>query len=196
MAAATITTKILAETFSGMNTFRWNNTSAPLVAGQTWDLQIPIIQDTMSFTQADPTINKTLIYGQTKPLVIQLGATGDIDLSFTIPSVDDKTLSFVAARATGTPASVTDEVDGVAGSWIPVGKGISFSDVKKITGMCMIISEDKKKALVIKNLEGYATPLFDKTMATPYAWKIKVSLTGITTDTDGDVVVCDFTPTP
>lgn len=184
-----ITKTILTNAFMGMNTFRWKASSSKLIAAQDWDLEIPILRDSLTFTPEEPTINRAYIHGSSKPI----GSTmqnGGMPLQFDIPSVDADTLGFVANLGSTAPASMTDTVDGASVTWVPLANGLKLGESKPISGMCMILSEDKEKALVIKNLEGYARPIMDGISTTPVAFRVNLELSevGDSSDTDGDII--------
>ena len=188
-----ITKEIIVKAFQGMNTFRWKNESGPLTANMDWDLQIPILRDSFSLQSEDPTFNRSYIHGSKKPIA-STTEDGAIPVQFDIPSIDEDTQLFAANLAPAAAASMTDTINGVAGSWVPIGKGLKMGDSKVISGMCMILSEDKKHAIVIKNLEGYARPIIDNISTTPIAFRVNLDLIGIAdaSDTDGDILFYEF----
>jgi hypothetical protein len=116
-------------------------------------------------------------------------------MSFEVPSIDEDTTGWLGKQMTDVPVSMEDEVDGVAGTWVPIGKGLSLN-LKKLSGMAMVISEDKMYAIVIKNLVGYSSLIMNASASSkPIGYKVSFSLEGITEDTDGDVVFLKWTPT-
>lgn len=190
----TITKTILTKAFQGMNTFRWKGKSEKLVANMTWDLEIPILRDSFSFTPEDPTFNRSYIHGSSKPIA-STTQEGALPMQFDIPSIDEDTAKFAENVASTAGASMSDTIDGKAGNWTPIGKGLKMGDSKSISGMCMILSENKKFAIVIKNLEGYARPIIDSISTTPVAFRVNLDLQGIAdaNDTDGDILFYEFT---
>lgn len=188
-----ITKEIIVKAFQGINTFRWKNESVKLTDDITWDLQIPILRDSFSFVPEDPTFNRSYVHGSKKPIATTV-EDGALPVQFDIPSIDEETQKFGFNLASAEGASMTDTINGKSGSWKPVGKGLMLSDTKSIAGMCMILSEDKKYAIVIKNLEGYARLLVDSVSTTPIAIRVNLDLQGIASasDTDGDILLYEF----
>lgn len=189
-----ISKTILTKAFQGMNTFRWKGESVKLTSDINWDLEIPILRDSFSFTPEDPTFNRSYIHGSSKPIA-STTQEGALPLQFDIPSIDEETQKFAENVASTGAASMTDTVNGKAGSWTQIGKGLLMADSKVISGMCMILSENKKYAIVIKNLEGYARPIIDSISTTPVAFRVNLDLQGIAaaSDTDGDILFYEFT---
>lgn len=189
-----ITKTIITKAFQGMNTFRWKNESVKLTSDIEWDLEIPILRDSFSFQPEDPTFNRSYIHGSKKPIA-STTEDGALPVQFDIPSIDEDTQLFAMNVAAAAAASMADTIDGKAGNWTPLGKGLVMTDSKAITGMCMILSENKKYAIVIKNLEGYARPIIDSISTTPVAFRVNLDLTGIAdaSDTDGDILFYEFT---
>ena len=75
------------------------------------------------------------------------------------------------------------------------GTGINLTE-KQLSGMAMLISQDKKYALVIKNLEGYASVQFDAPSTKPLGYNVSFDVSGITEgDTDGDIVLYEYSAT-
>lgn len=179
-----------------MNTFRWKGESVKLTSDIAWDLEIPILRDSFSFTPEDPTFNRSYIHGSSKPIA-STTQEGALPLQFDIPSIDDETQKFAENISASSAASMTDTINGKAGSWTQIGKGLLMADSKVISGMCMILSENKKYAIVIKNLEGYARPIIDSISTTPVAFRVNLDLQGIAAagDTDGDILFYEFTET-
>lgn len=189
----TVTKTIITKAFQGMNTFRWKGVSEKITSNIAWDLEIPILRDSFSFTPEDPTFQRSYIHGSSKPIA-STTQEGALPLQFDIPSIDEETQKFAEYVASASAASMTDTVNGKAGSWVQIGKGLMMSDSKVISGMCMILSENKKYAIVIKNLEGYARPIMDAISTTPVAFRVNLDLQGIAdaNDTDGDILFYEF----
>lgn len=180
-SAQRVTTEILLKTFVGVSEFRFAKTSAKLTADQVWDYKLPITKDSINFTQADPAINNGFIHGQAKP-AWSTSEPGDINLTFNIPSIDDETTGWLYEPG-GTVVSMKESD---TEEWKL--KGIKLTG-KPIEGMVMMISEDRKHCLVIKNLKGYSAMQTDNISQTPISFNISSTLQGgVSEDTDGDVV--------
>lgn len=179
----------LKEVFVGVSEFRFSTKSGKFDASTVWDYELPILRDSINFDNPAPTINKVYIHGDEKPYASTSEAS-DITLSLEIPSIHDDITGFLYNKG-GVIDSVADTIDGVAGSWS--GQGVKL-DNKVIEGMCMIISEDRKHAILIKNLKGYSSMNMNELGTQPVSFTLTTTLEGgVSTDTDGDVVFLTFT---
>lgn len=188
--SVTKTKEELKEVFIGVSEFRFATQSGPFTTETVWDYELPILRDSVNFDNPAPTINKVFIHGDEKPYASTAEAS-DMILTFEIPSIHDDVTGFLYNKGTAI-ADIADTVDGVTGTWS--GQGIKL-DNKVIEGMAMIISEDRKHALLIKNLKGYSSMNMNEISTTPVSFTVTTTLEGgVTTDTDGDVVFLTFTP--
>ena len=187
--SVTKTKEQLKEVFIGVSEFRFSTKNGKFDASTVWEYELPILRDSISFDNPAPTINKVFIHGDEKPYA-STSESGDITLTLEIPSIHDDITGFLYNKG-GDIENVADEVDGVKGSWS--GKGIKL-DNKVIEGMCMIISEDRKHAILIKNLKGYSSMNMNELGTQPVSFTLTATLEGgVTTDTDGDVVFLNWT---
>lgn len=178
---ATITTDILMKTFLGVSEFRFAKKSAALAADQVWDYKVPVTRDTVSFTQADPTINNGYIHGRTEP-AWSSSEPGDITFSFNVPSIDEDTTGWLYDGVEITTKMKESETK----QWKL--RGIKLNG-KPVEGMAMLISEDRKYSLVIKDFKGYSSISTDNISTTPISFNVSGTLIGgVTDDPDGDVV--------
>lgn len=187
----TVTNKIdtLKKVFVGVSEFRFKNRSEKLTASTTWDYELPILRDSVSFDNPAPTFNRVYIHGDERPYATT-AEPSDMTLTFEIPSISDRVTGWLYNDG-GTVEGIADTIDSVSGNW--AGKGIKL-DNKVIEGMAMIISEDRKHALVIKNLKCYSSVNMDDLSTSPVSFTITATLEGgVSTDTDGDIVFLDFT---
>ena len=122
---------------------------------------------------------------------------GEITVTLTVPSIDENTNKLLYNESSAAPTAMEDVVNGEAGTWTAIGKGLNLQDEKALAGMAMIISENKKYAIVIKNLDGRASIAWDNASTTPLGYKLTFSLEGIAPegDTDGDVVFVKWVKT-
>lgn len=185
----TKTREELKSVFIGVSEFRFSTKSEKFSDSTVWDYELPILRDSINFDNPAPTINKVYIHGDEKPYA-STSESSDITLSLEIPSIHDDVTGFLYNKG-GDVSGVADTIDGVAGTWS--GKGIKL-DNKVIEGMCMIISEDRKHAILIKNLKGYSSMNMNELGTQPVSFTLTTTLEGgVSTDTDGDVVFLDFT---
>ena len=178
----------LKEVFIGVSEFRFATVSGPFTAETKWDYELPILRNSIDFDNPAPTINKVYVHGSKKAYA-STSEDSDMTLSFEIPSIHDDVTGFLYNKAEGS-VEVAETTNGVQGSW--KGNGINL-DSKVIEGMCMIISEDRKHAILIKNLKGYSSMNMNELGTSPVSFTVTATLEGgVTTDTDGDVVFLTF----
>lgn len=197
MAAAGISKTILAEAFVGICEFRFHKGQTiptGTAPNQNWDYKVPTLKDSVKFDGGKPTFTSSYLNGQTKPLVRVMDSTGEIAMSFIVPSIDEETTGWLA-NAGGAIADLEDTRGGVAGKWIAMGtgkKGIILTP-KPLSGIAMVVSQDEKYAILFKNLNGFATPILENS-TTPLGFQVDLSVTGITSSADSDVVFLKWTP--
>lgn len=178
----------LKDVFIGVSELRFSTKSGAFTADTTWDYELPILRDSITFDNPAPTINNAYVHGK-KTAWASTSEPSDMTLTFEIPSIHDDITGWLYNKA-GDVSNVAEEVDGVAGAWS--GQGISM-EAKVIEGMAMIISEDKKHALLIKNLKGYSSMNMSSISTTPLSFTVTATLeSGVTTDPDGDVVFLNW----
>lgn len=186
-----LTKEQLKDVFIGVSEFRFATESKPFAANMEWDYELPILRDSLSFDNPAPTINPVYIHGSQKPYA-STSEPSDITIAFEIPSIHKDITGFLYNEA-GTIDKISDTVNGVSGTWS--GQGIKL-DNKVIEGMAMIISEDRKHAILIKNLKGYSSANMNDISTTPVSFTVTATLEGgVTDDPDGDIVFMTFTPT-
>lgn len=189
MAMKTVSELTMA--FMGVSTLRYKETSAKLIAEQEWDYEFPVLRDSVNFTQGEISRNQAFIHGSSRAYATAAGEPASTTLTFFVPSINEDVQTAFGNTASGTPATLSDG----DGYWKPVGTGINLTE-KQLSGMAMLISQDKKYALVIKNLEGYASVQFDAPSTKPLGYNVSFDVSGITEgDTDGDVVLYEYSAT-
>ena len=189
MAMKTVSELTMA--FMGVSTLRYKETSAKLIATQEWDYEFPVLRDSVNFTQGEISRNQAFIHGSSRAYATAAGEPASTILTFFVPSINAAVQTAFGNTASGTPATLKDGDT----YWKPVGTGINLTE-KQLSGMAMLISQDKKYALVIKNLEGYASVQFDAPSTKPLGYNVSFDVSGITQgDTDGDVVLYEYSAT-
>jgi hypothetical protein len=191
---ATKTLDELRMAFMGISTLRYSSTSAKLATDTSWDYILPIGKDTVNFAEGDTSRNQYFIEGESKSYATANAAPAATVLTFFVPSVDADVQALFGAAGSGTPATMTDAIlDGTY--WKPIGTGLKL-ETKTLGGMAMIISQDKKYAVVIKNLVGGATLQYDAPNTKPIGYNLSFDVSGITSgDTDGDIVFYEASST-
>lgn len=178
---AKITTDILMKNFLGVSEFRFAKKSAALVTDQVWDYKVPVTRDSISFTQDTPTANNGYIHGRTAP-AWTTSEPGDITLEFNVPSIDEETTGWLT-----TPTTISTKMkESDTTQWKLRGLKL---EGKPVEGMAMMISEDRKYCLIIKNFKGYSSINMDDISTTPMSFTVSGTLQGgVSDDPDGDVV--------
>lgn len=181
----------LKKAFVGISEFRFRSVSEEFVSDMIWDFELPILRDTFTFNTAEATFEERFIHGSSIPYT-SVGTPGETTLGFEVPSIDEDILGWLMTKAKAVLA-IKDTVGGVEGTWTGAGYKI---DGKALNGMIMIISEDKTKAIVIKNFKGYSSPNMDELSNTPVSFVISATLeSSQSTDEQGDILFLDFTKT-
>lgn len=175
----------ISSAFMGVSTLYYNTVSAALTSDMTWEYEFPILRDSINFNQGQASKNKAYIHGKAAAYATTKGEPGEITLEFFVPSVSEAVNKAFLVEGTSTPASIAIDA---SSSWVPVGKGLSFAE-KALKGMVMIVNEAEDAALVIKNLEGFASLQADAITTKPIGYQLSMSVSGINAnDPDGDVV--------
>lgn len=181
--------KDLKKAFTGISEFRFRKASAEFTANMDWDFELPILRDSFTFETAEATFEEKFIHGESIPYT-SVGTPGETTLAFEVPSIDEDILDWLLTKAKAV-SGVADTVGAVTGTWSGAGYKI---DGKAIQGMIMIISEDKTKAIVIKNFKGYASPSMADISNTPVSFTISATLeSSQSADEQGDILFLDFT---
>jgi len=176
--------------FQGFSSVRWASRQAQIKDASSWT-EFPTLQDSISFSAAEPSITASKIYGRQANWT-QSATPGEIAFSLTIPALDDSLIELGFAKktiATGLTESATTSRDGHAGSW--AFSGIDMT-MKNIEGMIWLISESGHDSLVIKNFSGYARLVMES--GNP----VGIALSGqfvapVANDAEGDVLVGTYT---
>lgn len=181
----------LKKAFIGISEFRFRSVSADLTSDMTWDFELPILRDSFSFETSEPSFNEVFIHGESIPYA-STAEPGETTISFEVPSIDKDITDWLLTPAeTASVSGVTDTVGGVEGTW---GGAAYKMDNKAIQGMVMIISDDKTKAIVIKNFKGYASPNMSELTNSPVSFTISATLeSSQAAGTQGDIMFLDFT---
>lgn len=180
----------LKKAFIGISEFRYRSVSEDLTSDMTWELELPILRDSFSFETSEPSFNEVFIHGESVPYAAT-AEPGETTISFEVPSVDKDITDWLLSPAESAAISgIEDTVGGVSGVW----SGAAYKmDNKAIQGMVMIISDDKTKAIVIKNFKGYASPNMSDITNTPVSFTISATLeSSQSVGTQGDILFLDF----
>lgn len=181
----------LKKAFVGVSEFRFCTTSSDFSASTVWDYELPILRDSLSFETSEPSFDNKFIHGESVPYV-STAEPGETTMSFEIPSIDDDITGWLLTKAdTPTITGVTDTVGSDEGTWS--GSGYKL-DNKVIQGMAMIISEDRTKAILIRNLKGYVSVNMSELSNSPVSFTISATIESSISDSkQGDIMFLEFT---
>lgn len=150
-----------------------------------FDYDMPVTVDSLSFTQSEPTLNRTKIHGLQSDWAVTSTA-GEVTFSATIPSIHADIVDWflgtgAAVSATTLNGSTSDKF---------AGKGYSLSSTKLYAGVGLL-SEDGQQMCIIKKLAIYATPVFENASTTPYAFKLTGSIEASDDASQMDIMFLD-----
>lgn len=181
--------KDLKKAFTGISEFRFRKVSEDFVSNMDWDFELPILRDSFTFETAEATFEEKFIHGEQIPYT-SVGTPGETTIGFEVPSIDEDILDWLLTKAKAI-TGIADKVGDTTGAWAGAGYKI---DGKAIQGMIMIISEDRTKAIVIKNFKGYASPNMADISNTPVSFTISATLeSSQSAGEQGDILFLDFT---
>ena len=181
--------KDLKKAFTGISEFRFRKVSEDFVSNMDWDFELPILRDSFNCETAEATFEEKFIHGEQIPYT-SVGTPGETTIGFEVPSIDEDILDWLLTKAKAI-TGIADQVGTVSGTWAGAGYKI---DGKAIQGMIMIISEDRTKAIVIKNFKGYASPNMADISNTPVSFTISATLeSSQSAGEQGDILFLDFT---
>ena len=180
----------LKKSFVGISEFRFCTNSSDFTADTVWDYELPILRDSLNFEVSEPSFDNKYIHGESVPYV-STAEPGETTMSFEVPSIDDDITGWLMTTAeNGTIAGVSDTVGEVQGTWS--GKGFKL-DSKVIKGMAMIISEDRTKAILIRNLKGYVSVNMSELSNSPVSFTISATIESSISDSkQGDIMFLEF----
>jgi hypothetical protein len=153
MANISITTTLdsLHELISKMsNVYYISTPNQALSAITTFDMELPVLADSLTFDTGAPTVNRVKL---TEGRTWKTGAQqGDADISMQVSSISG-TVSDLFFESGGSKAPVTS---GAIGGYKYSGKGYSLTP-KKVTGALFMLSDDKTSAIYLPNVEMFAS---------------------------------------
>ena len=180
----------LKKAFVGVSEFRFCKSSSDFSASTVWDYELPILRDSLTFETSEPSFDNKFIHGESVPYV-STAEPGETTMSFEIPSIDDDITGWLLTAAdTATLTGVADTVGGEEGTWSGAGYKL---DNKVIQGMAMIISEDRSKAILIRNLKGYVSVNMSELSNSPVSFTISATIESSISDSkQGDIMFLEF----
>lgn len=153
----------LKDVFSGLSSIMLVKGGIANFATVTPDFDLPVTVDTLSLSQAEPTLNRTKVHGLQADWAVTSTA-GDITFAATVPSVSKELVEYFLGKTTE-----------IAQATINNQQFKGFSTVlnsKKLNVGFALISDDGKKCLLVKRMAVYARPLFENASTTPFAFAL------------------------
>ena len=142
----------LKDVFSGLSSIMLVKGGIANFATVTPDFDLPVTVDTLSLSQAEPTLNRTKVHGL------------QADWAVTSTAGDITFVEYFLGKTTE-----------IAQATINNQQFKGFSTVlnsKKLNVGFALISDDGEKCLLVKRMAVYARPLFENASTTPFAFAL------------------------
>lgn len=163
----------LKDVFSGLSSIMLVKGGIANFSTVTPDFDLPVTVDTLSLTQAEPTLNRTKVHGLQADWAVTSTA-GDITFAATVPSMSKELIAYFLGEANEIASSMVNN---------QAFSGVSATlNSKKLNAGFALLSEDGDKCLLVKKMAIYARPLFENASTTPFGF----ALTGTIEIEDGD----------
>jgi len=173
----------LKEIFSGLSSICIKKSGISAFTGNIdFDWDMPVTVDSLSFSQAEPTLNRTKVHGLQADWCVT-AESGEITFKCTVPFVDDDiTDYFLNGGTAGTSVSAITTNATPQGTTFS-GKSYELKSVKLYMGIGLI-SDDGEHMILVKKLAVYATPLFENASSTPFGFTLTGSIEASDTSSD------------
>lgn len=153
----------LKDVFSGLSSIMLVKGGITNFTAVTPDFDLPVTVDSLSLSQAEPTLNRTKVHGLQADWAVTSTA-GDITFAATVPSISKDLVEYFLGEAHDV---ATAAVNGIA------FKGISATlNSKKLNAGIALLSEDGEKCVLVKKMAIYARPLFENASTTPFGFAL------------------------
>lgn len=153
----------LKDVFSGLSSIMLVKGGIANFATVTPDFDLPVTVDTLSLSQAEPTLNRTKVHGLQADWAVTSTA-GDITFAATVPSVSKELVEYFLGKTTEIAQATINNQQ---------FKGFSaVLNSKKLNVGFALISDDGEKCLLVKRMAVYARPLFENASTTPFAFAL------------------------
>lgn len=153
----------LKDVFSGLSSIMLVKGGIADFASVEPDFDLPVTVDTLTLSQAEPTLNRTKVHGLQADWAVTSTA-GDITFAATVPSMSEELVQYFLGESNKIESST---VNGVAYS------GFSATlNSKKLNVGFALLSDDAEKCLLVKKMAIYARPLFENASTTPFAFAL------------------------
>jgi hypothetical protein len=169
---ALVTINELKDVFSGLSSIYLKKDGfSGTISALQFDWQMPVTVDSLSFSQAEPTLNRTKVHGLQADWAVTATA-GDVTFTATVPTMAEVVVDWFLGGSTGTVSAAPLNGDN---STAYSGKAYALKQVKRYASIGLL-SEDGMKLLIIKRVALYATPVFENGSTTPYAFQLTGSI--------------------
>lgn len=153
----------LKDVFSGLSSIMLVKGGITDFASVEPDFDLPVTVDTLTLSQAEPTLNRTKVHGLQADWAVTSTA-GDITFAATVPSMSKELVEYFLGEANDISNAT---VNGVAYS----GFSATLSNKKLNVGFALL-SDDAEKCLIVKKMAIYARPLFENASTTPFGFAL------------------------
>lgn len=158
----------LKKIFSGLSSIYVKKEGLADFANMQFDWDMPVTVDSFSFSQSEPTLNRTKVHGLQADWCVTAEA-GEITISATVPSIDKDLTDYFLGNGTAVTGA---SVNGVAG-WN--GTSYTLTSNKLNVGLGLL-SDDGNNLVAIKKIALYATPMFENASTTPFGFTLTGSI--------------------
>lgn len=148
MALAITNKESLKQIFDKVHKVYYFDTPDKPLAEQEKALELPVLEDGVSFDTGAPDISEVKLTDETT--WVSKSKQGDSDISFQVSSVHATINDLLMEKKTATPVSAD------FGGYSYTGDGYSLYP-KKVTGALFMQSEDKSTAIYLPNVEMFAS---------------------------------------
>jgi hypothetical protein len=153
----------LKDVFSGLSSIMLVKGGITDFASVKPDFDLPVTVDTLTLSQAEPTLNRTKVHGLQADWAVTSTA-GDITFTATVPSMSKELVGYFLGEANDISNAT---VNGVTYS----GFSATLSNKKLNVGFALL-SDDAEKCLLVKKMAIYARPLFENASTTPFGFEL------------------------
>jgi hypothetical protein len=176
----------LKDVFSGISSiFLKKGGFNGALTAMDFDWDMPVTVDSLSFTQSEPTLNRTKVHGLQADWAVT-ATPGEVTFSATVPTMDEEVADWFLGNSTASATNISLN----SGSDTFSGKSYALKSTKLYAGVG-ILSEDGNKLFLIKKLAIYATPVFENASTTPFAFTLTGSIEASDDATQEDILLLE-----
>lgn len=153
----------LKDVFSGLSSIMLVKGGIADFASVEPDFDLPVTVDTLSLSQAEPTLNRTKVHGLQADWAVTSTA-GDITFAATVPSVSKELVEYFLGKTNVIEQAVinSQQFEGFS----------AVLNSKKLNVGFALISDDGEKCVLVKKMAIYARPLFENASTTPFGFAL------------------------